>query len=373
MYLHLQSGIRQPASNQPAINIVSCNPCNVRRIKCSGETPCQACRRHSRECVYPSVTERIYVAKSEFEALRRECALLRQCLEEAVPSERRRNELLQKWASTASSESSLETSQNTTFTTNYNTNHNEDGEPVRQDIPEGRILRYSDTYARFSGASSGGVFIDEIRTLVATVLPALSRSASPPGNGIETSFASLLGRIHTYDSRPIALEEVDPLELPPVDEIAGLLDTFWGYTKDRDDPFGCGGIYYWGNLREILPHAATAVQGVGTKGLCLLNATLALACQFDCFPAQKGEHNPGETFFTRAKQLLGNPLDDSTLTDMHALMFMSYYLLGSNRRDTAYIYICAAMRIAMAHGLHEGLVATEQRKREFWNIFILDR
>lgn len=27
----------------------------------------------------------------------------------------------------------------------------------------------------------------------------------------------------------------------------------------------------------------------------------------------------------------------------------------------------------MTHGLHEGLVPTEQRKREFWNMFILDR
>lgn len=257
------------------------------------------------------MTERIYVAKSELEALQRECTLLRKCFEEAVPSERQRNELLQKWSSNPSlPDSSLGKSQNNKNGINANNNENED--LACRDIPEGRILRYSDTYARFSGASSGGVFIDELRMLVAMVLPALSRSVSPPGHGIETSFASLLGRIHTYDSRPIALGEVNPLELPPVDEIVGLLNTFWGYTEDRDDPFGCGGTYYWGDLREILPHAATAVQGAGTKGLCLLNATLALACQFDCFSAQKGEHNPGETFFIRAKQLLGNPLDTST-------------------------------------------------------------
>jgi hypothetical protein len=52
---------------------------------------------------------------------------------------------------------------------------------------------------------------------------------------------------------------------------------------------------------------------------------------------------------------------------------MSYYLLGSGRRDTAYIYICAGMRIAMVHGLHEGWVANERQRREFWNMFILDR
>lgn len=327
----------------------------MRRIKCTGERPCKACARNSRECIYPEVTERVYVSKDELEALKRECAILRRCLEEIVPSQSQREALIRKW-SEAVSQSADE----------------QDEERDPQDLPKGRILRYSDTYARFHGASAGGVFIDQLRALVAMVLPALGSSPSPLGE-TEKSFTSFLGRIHTYDSRPIELNEINPLELPPFEEIAGLLGAFWGYTEDRNDPFGCGGIYYWGDLRDILQHAAPASRGDPTKGLCLLNATLALACQFDCFPAQRGEHNPGETFFTRARRLLGNPLAESTLTDMQALTFMSYYLLGSGRRDTAYIYICAAMRIAMTHGLHEGWVANEKQKREFWNMFILDR
>jgi hypothetical protein len=37
------------------------------------------------------------------------------------------------------------------------------------------------------------------------------------------------------------------------------------------------------------------------------------------------------------------------------------------------MYIGTAIRIAIAHGLHQGQLDGEQRKRQFWNIFILDR
>lgn len=232
------------------------------------------------------------------------------------------------------------------------------------DLPHGRVLRYSDNYARFHGASAGGVWIDQLRSLVC-LLDTKTASPSP--------FGSHLGRIHTYDSRPIATNQVEPLELPELHDITGLLSAFWGYTEDRNTPYGCGGIYFWGNLHEVLRHAADSVNGTPTTGLCLLNATLALACQFDCFPAQKGEHNPGETYFARAKMLLGNVLCNATTTAMQALTFMSYYLLGTGRRDTAYTYICAAMRIAILHGFHEGWVSNEKQRREFWNMFILDR
>jgi hypothetical protein len=334
----------------------------VRRIKCTGERPCQACVRYSRECIYPVVTERVYLPKHELESLRRECAILRQCLEEAVPRKPQRESLIQKWTHLISKPLASSTPSDEEY-----------DEPSYQDLPTGRVLRYSDSYARFHGGSAGGVFIDQLRTLVAMVLPALMKPTWHQGGEIETSFASFVGRIHTYDSRPITSEEINPMFLPEVDQIAGLLMAFWVYTEIRNDPVSCGGIYYWGDLDEILSHARSPSKEGNNKGLCLLNATLALACQFDSFPAQSGEQNPGEQFFTRATRLLGNPLSESNLIDMQALTFMSYYLLGSGRRDTAYTYIGAAMRIAVAHGLHEGWVTSERQKREFWNMFILDR
>lgn len=307
------------------------------------------------------VTERVYLPKHELESLRRECAILRQCLEEAVPGKPQRESLVQKWTHIISKPLAPSTPPDEEY----------DEPSYHDDLPTGRVLRYSDNYARFHGGSAGGVFIDQLRTLVAMVLPALKKPIWHQTGEIGSSFASFVGRIHTYDSRPITSEDINPMCLPEVDHIPGLLEAFWGYTEIRNE--SCGGIYYWGDLDEILSHVRSPSKEGNKKGLCLLNATIALACQFERFRVQSGEQSPGEQFFTRAAHLLGNPLSESTLIDMQALTFMSYYLLGSGRRDTAYTYIGAAMRIAVAHGLHEGRVTSERQKREFWNMFILDR
>ncbi|KAI5845059.1 fungal-specific transcription factor domain-containing protein [Morchella snyderi] len=115
---------------------------------------------------------------------------------------------------------------------------------------------------------------------------------------------------------------------------------------------------------------------------------------------------PGMTFFARAKLLLVNPVEEASLPSLRIITLMSYYLLSANRRDAAYMYIGLAVRMAVSHGLHRTwrkgewvsggigryngpglqfssasspedqlrkLVQYEEKKREFWNIYILDR
>lgn len=314
--------------------------------------------------MYPSAKERVRVSKDELERLRRECAVLRQSLEETIPSEARRSLLLNKWNKIVSQNSEDPESV-----------YDSPESPDQRTLSAGRVLRYSNDYARFHGGSAGGVFIDQIRELVGIVLPKLAYAGSFPGFTQVSFFASRssVGRVHTYDSRPIEIKEIDFMELPKMDEVVGFLSTFWDYIEDRNDPYGCGGIYYWGDFRKMISEALSSSDKIHRPSLSLLNAALALACQFDSFPAQEGEGNPGETFFIRANHLLGNPLAGSTTIEMHALLMLGYYFLGCGRRDTAYIYIGGAMRIALAHGLHEGWVTDERQKRSFWSVFIIDR
>lgn len=115
---------------------------------------------------------------------------------------------------------------------------------------------------------------------------------------------------------------------------------------------------------------------------------------------------PGMTFFARAKLLFVNPVEEASLPSLRITTLMSFYLLSANRRDAAYMYIGLAVRMAVAHGLHRtwrkgewvsggigryngaGLqdssvpnsedqlrkrIEHEERKREFWNIYVLDR
>jgi Fungal specific transcription factor domain len=109
---------------------------------------------------------------------------------------------------------------------------------------------------------------------------------------------------------------------------------------------------------------------------------------------------PGLIFFARAKLLLVNPIEEATLPCLRVVTLMSFYLLSANKMEAAYMYVGVGIRMAVAHGLHrtrkkvsslEGVecygdatilgskgrtriqLEAEERKREFWNIYILDR
>jgi hypothetical protein len=83
----------------------------------------------------------------------------------------------------------------------------------------------------------------------------------------------------------------------------------------------------------------------------------------------------GETYFARARLLLGNPLDTTmyTANDAGVLALMGLYMVENNRRDAAYIYTSTAMHIAIMHGLHRGCAQTEGKRRTFWTVYVLDR
>jgi hypothetical protein len=310
----------------------------------------------------------VTASREAIRALQRENAILENCLKDAVPLEKERFRLVSRWRSSEPKEAASPA-------TSTKLDQEEVDDERGASFDEGGILHYSDGYARYLGGSSGAVFMDHLRAFVGSVLPILPGAEPSQSVGInpEESFVSVLGQYHTYDSRPITLPQVDALVIPPVNEISGLLDIFKEYVEDRNVTASCGGIYFWGDLQDILHYVQAASLESDTESLALLNASLALACQFDCFAAQDLESNPGETFFARARILLANPLERGTLIVMQTLTFMAYYLLGSGRRDTAYMYIGTAIRIAIAHGLHQGQLPGEQRKRQFWNMFILDR
>lgn len=126
----------------------------------------------------------------------------------------------------------------------------------------------------------------------------------------------------------------------------------------------------------------------------------------EIYPHTGTNTHPGMTFFARAKLLLVNPIEEATLPCIRAVNLMAFYLLSANRRDIAYMYVGLAVRMAVSHGLHRSWrkgewvsgrtrrysgvncrdtpplnsgeelrkrVEYEERKREFWNIYVLDR
>jgi hypothetical protein len=254
------------------------------------------------------------------------------------------------------------------------------GDEEQEKTGEGRILQDPDGFVRYMGESSGAAFMDRLREFVSTVRPLLLDSSGIPT--VEEMFTSLLGRYHTHDSKLLLLPQVDPFYLPAPEEITKLLAVFQFYAQDGAGSTN-GGIFYWGNLSELGDQARRYQQSSGSNSdsrmLANLNAVLALACQYDPSLASGWEVYPGEIYFARAKLLLINPIEDVNVVNVSILSLMGQYMLGMYRRDAAYLYIGMAGRTAMIHGLHKGWMidgqgeAGEQSKRQFWNVYILDR
>ncbi|KAK1540346.1 fungal specific transcription factor domain-containing protein [Colletotrichum paranaense] len=367
----------------------ACNSCNVRRIKCSGERPCRQCRSSSRECQYPTVIEKVSVARNDLDDLRRKLEIAERALQIAVPDDVARRQLLQQdvdvKGSRAGSAPSLTPPE-------PHDSYGEASNEIVAETADGRTLHDQDGRARFLGETSGATFLDYLKEFMSTVLPLAYNPQwlSPtPTNGL--TFLSSLGSYQTYDSRPIEVESnVDPLSLPSRDEMAGMLADLRNFIQDGNSEFPCGGIYWWGDLSqpppaptvsgdvkpEVFP-SGTSQQVVSDnyRHLAFYHTAFAVACQANTTASSMlVPKDLSQIYFARARLLLGNPLDITryTISDVAVLALMGFYLIEMNRRDAAYVYVSNAMHISIMHGAHRGWV-DERGKRVFWTLYILDR
>lgn len=341
-----------------------CNACNNRRVKCTGEQPCERCIRTSRECEYTaSETDRASI-KDELERLRARCAVLEEGVLTIAPQQapellRRLNRgELPDWAHVVSSSP---------------------GSPatVLSDDGEGRMLHDPDGGVRYLGESSGATFLDQLKRFIRTLTGSL---ALVPGSEDGSSFVDSIGSYQTYDSRPLPNPIVDPHWLPSQSEMRQMLGALRHYIQDGDGTFRSGGIHWWGNLKDppVAPASPTSFDRTAIndsdRHLAFYNACFALSVLLRQPYLQLPDYQSGQAYFKRARVLLGNPLDTVhfTLDDVPALSLMGFYLIEVNRRDTAYMYVSLAVHTAIIHGSFRHTV-DEASKRIFWTLYILDR
>lgn len=305
------------------------------------------------------------ITRKQKDALNSRCALLERALAEAIPSDRERARLLEHLSAA----------------------ENPQGEALRvedheipedeQNIREGRILQDPDGIVRYLGESSGATFLNHLREYMATVFPLTFESSGPGVSNPDTAFISALGRYQTHDSRPLLTSGVDPLLLPTKEEAMYMLTELRYSAQDGDETFPSGGIYYWLDPQSLMMEYQAYLDANSaleiSPNMVTANAAFAVACQINPLCAPSWESASGQTFFARAKNSLGNPLDMSVVNDANVLALLSFYLLNNNRRDAAYIYVSVAMHILIVHGVHRAWMVDEPGKRLFWTVYILDR
>ncbi|KAM0358085.1 hypothetical protein ACHAO7_000540 [Fusarium culmorum] len=244
---------------------------------------------------------------------------------------------------------------------------------------EGRLLHDPDGYARFLGETSGATFLDYLKEFMTTVLPLAYQNLRPGSDG--SAFLSSLGRYQTYDSRPLHDRDVDPTWFPTHPEMDSMLSELRYFIQDGNGNWPSGGIYWWGNLSvtPVIPSLERDPPVTRLKKcrpFALYQTAFAVVSQAIIMPPQdiSIDSHLSESYFSRARILLGNPLDITRFTpnEVAALTLMGFYLIEMNRRDAAYMCVSTAMHISIMHGSHRGWL-DESGKRVFWTLYVLDR
>ncbi|KAJ9144217.1 Fungal specific transcription factor domain-containing protein [Pleurostoma richardsiae] len=398
----------------------ACNSCNIRRIKCSGDRPCQQCQTGSRECVYPVAVEKVAIPRSELEDLRARCNALEKSLRDAVPDPAARQQLLARQSSISSSHESAGDSPTPSASApgpRGPSPMDEDHHPPPPMAGEGLLLQDFDGNSRWMGGTSGATFLDHLKQFMSTIFPLTfdqrasqpqhpdaahssgsgsgSASAAGPSSSISgATFLSTVGRYQTFDSRPMFVPRlVDPLVLPPPTEMSFMASQVRWFIQDGAGDAAGGGIYYWGDMTTpptapilsspppLIPpsSAGGAVPDPALKAhrhLAFHHSVFAFASLLGLTaPGSRRDGQLGEGYLARARALLGNPLDTSLFGkgDVPALALLARYMLEVNRRDAAYVYVAVAMHICVVHGVHRGWQVDERGKRVFWTLYVLDR
>ncbi|KAF5981753.1 transcriptional regulatory [Fusarium coicis] len=244
---------------------------------------------------------------------------------------------------------------------------------------EGRLLHDPDGYARFLGETSGATFLDYLKEFMTTVLPLAYQNLRPGSDG--SAFLSSLGRYQTYDSRPLHDRDVDPTWFPTPSEMDSMLFELRYFIQDGNCQWPSGGIYWWGDLSSTpaipsMERDSVNLRLAKCRHLAFYQTAFAVVSQAMIMPPQDISIDPhlSENYFSRARMLLGNPLDITRFTpnEVSVLTLMGFYLIEMNRRDAAYICVSNAMHISIMHGAHRGWL-DESGKRVFWTLYVLDR
>ncbi|QLI66493.1 uncharacterized protein G6M90_00g035230 [Metarhizium brunneum] len=362
--------------------------CNVRRIKCSGERPCSQCASTARDCVYPTVVEKVSVPRAELDDLRKKVEVYEKALHDAVADPTRRQELLHHAASPDSSSPTSPFASTVQSAAGLaNTVHSQPSgtnsiktEPADDDavLSPGRLLQDADGMGRYMGETAGATFLDHLKELMGAALPTSPQDR--PARVDQNSFLSSLGNYTVDDQRPLN-HAVNPLWLPPDSTIGVVLSELRHFIQDGGGQWPSGGIYWWGDLGTIPVRAPVSpspdMDLSAYRHLAFYHAALAVACQSTTTqPPPSSDSHPSlsEPYYARAAMLLGNPLEIKrrTIGDVASLAMMSFYLVETNRPDAAYMYVTAAMHISIMLGAHRGWV-DERGKRVFWSVYCLDR
>lgn len=390
---------------------LSCNNCNVRRIRCSGEIPCAQCAVAQRKCEYPQVDKKVFVPQSKIDELQASRDALEICLSRFIPDPvERQNAMAQsrqtltrapgshavpvkdeEFQSPSSPAASVSTVALSPTHESTQSQFQQSYAPRKfigsmdTAATEGSLLQDRDGTSRWLGGTSGATFLDHLKKFMHTLKSSLGYSGTPSDTLPGMKFLASRGQYQTSDSRllfmPAIPDNVNPFSPSANWHMAGSrLAKVSEYIQDAMGGWVCGGIHYFG---DFSPQNWLAVQSDSMnpnipprRELAFYEAAFALGTVYSLTTANsRRDGQLGELSFAKARKILGDQMDILRygMDDVPTLALMAMYMFEMNRRDNAYVYLSHALTICCMFGGLKGSFCDERDIRVVWTLFCLTK
>ncbi|CAN8098533.1 unnamed protein product [Discula destructiva] len=369
----------------------ACNLCNLRRIRCSGNKPCDQCKSAQKPCEYPVVEKKVYVPESTYKELCANKDLLDACLQRLVKDPAARQRLLAEARDTLAtgSQSTLvkeeevranspaaSSSTAAMSPTHYQQHHSPQRFLGSMDTAatKGSLLEDHHGAKRWLGGASGATFLDHLKKFMGVLKSSLGYS----GSG--SQFLASPGHYQTSDSRLLFTPAADNNVFPATSDIrtAGpRLAKVDEFLQGSTATSACGGIHYLGDF-SFQTWVAVRSDHMRTPELAFYEAAFALGTIYSLTATNSRQDGQlGEAYFSNASRILGPPMEVShySMRDVATFGVMAMYMSEMNRRDSAYMYLSHAITICCMFGGLSGSSRElgERDKRIIWTLFCLTR
>lgn len=200
-------------------------------------------------------------------------------------------------------------------------------------------------------------------------------------NSINPTTETLAWHLHPhYSDFSWIRRDVDPTlpPLPPYEHAKrlyraqhGYLGTIFSFVRDVD-------------FHHRLERLYSRPPNVSDRDDCLVYCQMLLVFGFGQMYSVNqwvgDDGPPGFVYFKHALKFLPDAYEDGSVLFVEVLSYVAYFLQSLNRRDSAYIYIGLALRMAISLGLHQEVVdqamgpdERERRRRVWWSVYSMDR
>ncbi|KAH6989861.1 fungal-specific transcription factor domain-containing protein [Ilyonectria destructans] len=322
---------------------IACRKCHTRKVKCSGDQPCQNCVQLSLEdeCTYPKRDRQIKVSQSYLDSILRENRELRN-----RSRENRVEVTVQEPADGAA------------------------GDEVQADTPS-------------SSDPTHNPLLDEKPWF----LPI--RSSSLPiliGEVADAAFATRFRQLITNNT----LNHMPRISYPENDQITDLAQAECPRPNSTHTRFLVrvalksldGSFHIVQNTRvwELLEQSLHAPHLVDSLSECKLTALLALGELYSSRCQAQETRTPGLAYFSHASRAYGVLSERPCIDLVEVSLLLCLYALCINRRHSAYFLASSAIRHCVVMGLHFNLPdavlkdpeTKEHLNRVWWTAYIMD-